>query len=1149
MLKITKQSITLTKGDDASIQLIPRYKDKTAYVFLEGDRGVFRLKTGNTLIEKECDIYQDPNKMVVSFQPADTINLKPGIYRYEVELITIYGFHYTFIADQTFIIGNEYEQRLQASGSNGSGNAGSNLPEIDGELTEDPVVSGEIQPTNPSVDYNNLTNKPKLNGVQIAGNHDNAYYGIPTELADLTADADHRTVSDTEKETWNAKSDFSGSYDDLTDVPEDLVEDASYVHTDNNYTSEEKTKLGDIEDGAEANVQADWNETDTSSDAYIQNKPTIPAAQVNSDWNASSGVAEILHKPTLGTAAAKDYTGSVLENSTDLVESGAVKTAIDNAISSVYKPAGNKACAELVSALLIAANLGNVYNMTDDGVTTADFVEGAGKAIEAGDNVVIVDIGSSVYKFDLLSGMVDLSNYVQKSSTAGLIKNDGTIDQTAYAKQNEMSVSINGDQTTIQLKNGTTATVINAHQDISGKANKSEMTVTPGTGSDADKTTIQLKSGTDATVLTQHQDISGKVDKEQGKGLSTNDYTTVEKEKLAAISTEANKVTASETNGNIQIDGTETTVYDDTELQGAVSDLEDDVEEIQGELTTETATIEGNPLNFSTKSAQKSKSTILSLEPIQDLHGYDKPWTGGAEKNLLPLTKEQIYAGSQSDVQSGATWNSKHTVMNYRGITWSLILDSDDNVIGIKVNGTSTGRSVLRIANRTDSSAWHYNGGYYVTKGNTSEDANKIEFRGNYYDGTDVKVLFAVVSEDFGYFSLNSISYNVGLWLEIPSADISVSDVFIYPMIRLTSETDSSFVPYTNKCSIIGRTEMNILGCGKNIFDKDHLGTNQNRYLNAIGDEMTPGGAAIWRYSDYIKVTPSATYILKGYQTMGTSAPSYCFYDKYKNFVAGYTYGQSLNKTLTIPSNVHYVRFSVEYNSLDTCQLEKDNQSTEYESYTNSNDLTISLGQTVYGGTLDVEKGELTIVEKCELFPSMFLASNSPRRFLADLNSSNINVDLNKRLECKTNLLEMVENATHDFGTFYVSGSNYFVVPDQNSRFANATEVNAFMVSNSAMLCYPLATPITINLTPNVISLLEGVNNISTTADGIKLTYRDGSVATLGDLKSAVDDLQDEIDNPIAYDGKTYRLGMDATGLYLYNITDDTKAYIQMVSE
>ena len=36
----------------------------------------------------------------------------------------------------------------------------------------------------------------------------------------------------------------------------------------------------------------------------LSNKPTIPAAQVNADWNANSGVAEILNKPTLGTAAA-----------------------------------------------------------------------------------------------------------------------------------------------------------------------------------------------------------------------------------------------------------------------------------------------------------------------------------------------------------------------------------------------------------------------------------------------------------------------------------------------------------------------------------------------------------------------------------------------------------------------------------------------------------------------------------------------------------------------------------------------------------------------------------------------------------------------------------------------------------------------------
>ena len=40
----------------------------------------------------------------------------------------------------------------------------------------------------------------------------------------------------------------------------------------------------------------------------------------------------------------------------------------------------------------------------------------------------------------------------------------------------------------------------------------------------------------DSGFLTEHQDISGKVDKVFGKGLSTNDYTTAEKNKLAGLS-------------------------------------------------------------------------------------------------------------------------------------------------------------------------------------------------------------------------------------------------------------------------------------------------------------------------------------------------------------------------------------------------------------------------------------------------------------------------------------------------------------------------------------------------------------------------------------------------------------------------------------
>lgn len=55
--------------------------------------------------------------------------------------------------------------------------------------------------------------------------------------------------------------------------------DANYVHTDNNYTTEEKEKLSGIAAGAEVNVNADWDAVD--GDAQILNKPTNVSTFIN----------------------------------------------------------------------------------------------------------------------------------------------------------------------------------------------------------------------------------------------------------------------------------------------------------------------------------------------------------------------------------------------------------------------------------------------------------------------------------------------------------------------------------------------------------------------------------------------------------------------------------------------------------------------------------------------------------------------------------------------------------------------------------------------------------------------------------------------------------------------------------------------------
>ena len=142
------------------------------------------------------------------------------------------------------------------------------IPSIDGLATED-YVDGKVGaitvesigalpnttviptvPTNVSAFVNDagyLTEHQSLDGLatETYVNTQINAIDIPSALSDLTADSTHRVVTDTEKATWNAKSDFSGSYNDLTDKPsipsisglatETYVDEAVTVKADSNH--------------------------------------------------------------------------------------------------------------------------------------------------------------------------------------------------------------------------------------------------------------------------------------------------------------------------------------------------------------------------------------------------------------------------------------------------------------------------------------------------------------------------------------------------------------------------------------------------------------------------------------------------------------------------------------------------------------------------------------------------------------------------------------------------------------------------------------------------------------------------------------------------------------------------------------------------
>lgn len=162
--------------------------------------------------------------------------------------------------------------------------------------------------------------------------------------------------------------------------------------------------------------------------------------------NTQGAIDEI--KAGLGTAAAKGYTTAVAPNNHDLVESNSVYSAINNALTSIYTPRGEISCAELTSALLIAANVGNVYNTSDSGTTTADFMQGAGKTINVGDSVGIIQTAPNTILFNLMGNTIDLHEYQKKdlaSAVEGATTVEGALGALSTNKADKVSSATAGD--------------------------------------------------------------------------------------------------------------------------------------------------------------------------------------------------------------------------------------------------------------------------------------------------------------------------------------------------------------------------------------------------------------------------------------------------------------------------------------------------------------------------------------------------------------------------------------------------------------------------------------------------------------------------------------------------------------------------------
>lgn len=441
--------------------------------------------------------------------------------------------------------------------------AGLNI-EIDQE-TNVISASGDL-----AVQWNNITGKPDFKPVATSGDYNDLINKLKPG----------KDVSISEDNVISIAIDSDSLEQSLTTLQSNIDKEAATARAAEtklgNDIATEKNRAQSAEQTISTNLQNEINrstQVDTQHtnaiNKEVQDRKEAIATEV-SDRNAAILVEtnrakakeeELDNKITDHTAA----TNAALALKADKSDTY-TKAQVDAKLSGAYKVKGSSTFEALPKDNNV---VGDVYNITNA------FNLG-GKHYDAGTNVVWTEEG-----WDALSGSFDttaiessiqevadnLAQEILDRTQADTTINNNVSSLTNRVKVNEDKLTIiNGNEATtgsianaIKQAKSYTDTTVTAEQTRAENAEQkltsdlaSEVTRAKGAES-ANATAIanevERATGVEEALRTDVEDLTGqvlilektKVNKVEGKGLSTNDYTTPEKNKLAAIEAEANK--------------------------------------------------------------------------------------------------------------------------------------------------------------------------------------------------------------------------------------------------------------------------------------------------------------------------------------------------------------------------------------------------------------------------------------------------------------------------------------------------------------------------------------------------------------------------------------------------------------------------------
>lgn len=354
-------------------------------------------------------------------------------------------------------------------------------------------------------------------------------------------------------------------------------------------------------------------------------------------------------------------------------------------------------------------------------------------------------------------------------------------------------------------------------------------------------------------------------------------------------------------------------------------------------------------------------------------------------------------------------------------------------------------------------------------------------------------------------------------------------------------ETATEYAPYSNIRPISGHSAVKLTRCGKNLIGTEiakaingtesHVSFDNDVYTI---DFISGGQYVAYKPDGYNEIVfPAGTYtvsLVKVTESVNMSvlinslSNERIAFSRLGDHDGFYTYTFTTTEPFVFRLCGHYVSDLSTYGKFSfKIQLEAGSTATEYEPYQGDN-FTLDLGQTVYGGSLDWNSGVLTITNKGVAMKDLVWSlSSGNTTFEASVDGGKMGNYYGVHCLCSMYSVVSPETTTdwHDVENITKGTSNDIIVGSYynagcktmvgNSRGQTLEEFTAELAESDAFLVYRLAEPVTIQLTPQEITALSGINALYSDTGETQVTGRADPRVVIQDQQELINRILDRV--------------------------------------